>query len=107
MAGISRAERDRRNVEDAMAHTELPFRDPECAVIWVGPVQRGFCRPCQRRDWGAQIRIDGADVFRCQSCMAVMASQLLGRANASAPGDRPALCADGCRLSADGQEGER
>lgn len=100
MAGITARERERRLVEDAMGRMERPFRDPVCAVIWVGPVQRGHCAPCGRRDWGAQIRLGAGDEFRCADCLRTIGEALLARfRDAEVMRDRSARAAieDGSR----------
>lgn len=80
MAGITRAERERRATEAALVAMDRPFRDAQDVVAFVGRVQRAYCEPCKRRDWGAQIRIAEIQVFRCANCMAAISAQLIERA---------------------------
>jgi len=81
MAGISRAERERRHTEDVLAVMDRPFRDRPDVVCFVGSAQRAYCEPCKSRDWGAQIRLAGADVFRCIGCLRAMVYDLRVRIN--------------------------
>jgi hypothetical protein len=69
MAGITRVERERRHTEDVLAVMERPFTDRSDVVVFVGPIQRAYCGPCQRRAWGAQVRIGRGDEFRCLDCL--------------------------------------
>jgi hypothetical protein len=91
MAGITNLERERRQTERVLATAEMEFRDPGHVVIYAGPLQRGYCEPCRRRDWGAQIRIGRGDVFRCCGCLQVMATTLSTRAQQQPPDHTAAL----------------
>ena len=85
MSGITRAERERRQTERAAVVCDRPFRDAGNIVVFVGRIERAYCEPCKRRDWGAQVRLGRGDVFRCRGCLRTIADQLLCRAREYSP----------------------
>ncbi|MGD0263571.1 MAG: hypothetical protein ABSD47_01290 [Candidatus Methylomirabilota bacterium] len=70
-------------------------------VVFVGPVHRGFCRPCLKREWGAFVAFERWDkgVFRCLGCLRAAAKQIAARAAEKPPAQPASLPA--CQRTAE------